>query len=191
MQEAQNRHIDILPVNFGSADESNYIVNNWVANATKNKIRSIYKPDINRGTRVLLANTIYFNGEWKFGFNEVKSEPFFTTDKLVKNVPMMKSVMSLRSEIITLRTGFTGQWIELPYRGDEFSMVVILPFQRHYLDEFIRSMRTSDFNDILKQLTSSYKKSVHLSMPKFSIESSFSVVNVLLKVKNYKNYFNH
>lgn len=130
----------------------------------------------------MLTNSIYFNGEWKFGFNEVKTEPFYTTEKLSKNVPMMKNVVSLRAGNIVLRNGFSGQWIELPYRGDEFSMVIIIPSQRHYLDEFIRSMRTNDFNDILKQLNNSYKKLVHLSMPKFSISSSFSLVNVLLKV---------
>lgn len=163
-------------------DASSYVINNWVANATNNYIKSIYKPDFNRPVRMVLANTIYFNGEWKFGFNEVKNERFETTDKLAKIVPMMKNVVSLRASAITLRNGFTGQWIELPYRGDDFSMVIILPQQRHYLDEFIRSMRTSDFNDILNQLSSSYRSLVHLSMPKFSVSSSFSILNAILKV---------
>lgn len=186
IREAHERHIDILPVNFANADVSSYVVNNWVANATRNQIKSIFRPDVNRGTRLLLANTIYFSGEWKHGFGEVKPEPFYTTEHLVKSVPMMKNLVSLRAGKITLRSGFTGQWVELPYRGDEFSMVVIVPFQRYYLDEFIRSMRSSDFSDILKQLSTSYKKLVHLSMPKFTASSSFSLVNVLLKVKYFK-----
>lgn len=129
-----------------------------------------------------MANTIYFNGEWKYGFNEIKFEPFYTNDQSVKSVEMMKNVASMRADKIVLRNGFSGQWVELPYRGDEYSMVLILPQQRFYLDEFIRSMRTNDFNDIMANLTSSYKKMVHLSVPKFSAVSSFSVVNVLLKV---------
>lgn len=173
-----------MSVNFNKPDESSYAINNWISNATNNYIRNIFKHDLNRPVRMLLANTIFFNGEWKYGFNEVKVEPFETTDKLIKNVPMMKNLNSFRSNSITLRNGFTGRWLEIPYIGDEYSMVIIIPQQRHYLDEFIRSMRNNDFQDILKQLSSSYKKLVHLSMPKFTVSSSFSVLNAILKVTN-------
>lgn len=94
----------------------------------------------------------------------------------------MKSLNLFRSNSIILRNGLTGLFVEIPYRGDDFSMVIVIPQQRHYLDEFIRSMRNIDFQDILKQLSSSYKKLVHLSMPKFSVSSSFSVLNSILKV---------
>lgn len=181
---AHERSVDIVPINFESADETKYVINNWVANATQNRIRELIKSSdaIGSDTQVILTNSMYFNGEWKFGFNDIKPEPFFTTEKLSKNVQMMKNLVSLRSGVIQLRNGFSGQWVELPYRGDEFSMVLILPTQRFYLNEFIRAMRSTDFSDILKQLNSSYKKLVHLSLPKFSTSSSFSLVNVLLKV---------
>lgn len=181
---AYERMVDIVPVNFESADETKYVINNWVANATNNRIKELIKPNeaFSSDTQVILTNSLYFSGEWKYGFNEVKMEPFHTTDKLSKSVQMMKNLVSLRTGNIYLRNGFSGQWIELPYRGDEFSMVLILPTQRHYLDEFIRSMRSNDFDDVMKQLSSPFKKLVHLSMPKFTISSSFSVVNVLLKV---------
>lgn len=184
VQAAHERSVDIVPVNFESVDETKFVINNWVANATNNRIKELLKSSdaIATDTQVILTNSMYFNGEWKFGFNEIKIEPFFPTEKLSKNVPMMKNLVSLRSGIVQLLNGFSGQWVELPYRGDEFSMVLILPTQRHYLNEFIRSMRSSDFRDILKQLNNSYKKLVHLSMPKFSTSSSFSLVNVLLKV---------
>lgn len=185
IESALDREVDIVPVNFDSSDETKYVINNWVANATNNRIKEFFKPSdaISSDTQVILTNSIYFSGEWKYGFNEVKSEPFYTTEKLSKNVQMMKNLISLRTGAITLRNGFSGQWVEIPYRGDEFSMVLIVPTQRHYLDEFIRSMRTNDFNDIIQHLSSSYKKLVHLSMPKFTVTSSFSLVKVLLKVR--------
>lgn len=182
VQEAANRNIDIMSVNFNQPDESSYAINNWVSNATNNYIRNIFKPDLNRPVRILLANTIFFNGKWKYGFNEVKVEPFETTNKLIKNVPMMKNLNSFRSNSIILKNGFTGEWLELPYKDDYYSMVIVIPQQRHYLDEFIRSMHNNDFQNIIKQLSTSYKKLVHLSMPKFSVSSSFSVLNSILKV---------
>lgn len=102
------------------------MINNWVANATNNRIREFFKPGdaISSDTQVILTSSIYFSGEWKYGFNEVKSEPFYTTEKLSKNVEMMKNLVSLRAGSITLRTGFNGQWVELPYRGDENSVII-------------------------------------------------------------------
>lgn len=182
---AHDRDVNIVPVNFESPDETKYVINNWVANATNNRIKEFLKPEhpISTDTQVILTNSIYFNGEWKYGFTEVKTEEFHTTEKLSKNVEMMKNLVSLRSSPLHLRNGLAGQWAELPYRGDEFSMVIVIPNQKYRLDEFIRSMHATDFSDIVKQLSGSYKKLVHLSMPKFTIQSSFSLVNPLLKVK--------
>lgn len=182
IREAHSREVEIFPVNFNSIEESDYIINNWIANATKNQISSIYKPDPKRGVKLLMANTIYFRGEWKYGFNETVTERFATTDKLTKMVPMMKNLAQLRSGGLTLRAGITGRWVELPYQSSDFSMVVILPEKRHRLDELIYSMQPHDFHEIFDQLNHSYKKRVHLSLPKFTAQSTFSMVNVLLKV---------
>lgn len=181
---AHERSVDLIPVNFGSPEEAKYAINNWVANATNNHIKELIISADGLGTdsKLILTNSIYFNGEWKYGFNNVKTEPFYTTERLTKNVQMMKNVASLRAGRMILRNGFSGDWVELPYRGDDFSMVLITPVQRHYLDDFIKSMTTDEFADVVKQLASPYKKLVNLSMPKFTIASSFSMVNVLLKV---------
>lgn len=192
IQAAHDRDVNIVPVNFQSPDETRYVINNWVANATNNRIKEFFKPEhpISSETQVILTNSMYFSGEWKNGFNEVKTELFHTTEKLSKNVEMMKNLVSLRSNNIQLRNGLSGLWAELPYRGDEFSMVILIPNEKYHLDEFIRSMRPVDFSDIVKQLYGSYKKLVHLSMPKFTVQSSFSLVNPLLKV-NLINKKNH
>lgn len=184
IREAHSREVEIFPVNFNSIEESDYIINNWIANATKNQISSIYKPDPMRGVKLLMANTIYFRGEWKYGFNETVTERFETTEKLIKNVPMMKNTASLRSGGLNLRAGVTGRWIEMPYLSSDFSMVVVLPEQRHQLDALISAMQPSDFQAIFDQLTHSYKKHVHLSLPKFTAQSTFSMVNVLIKVSS-------
>lgn len=132
---------------------------------------------------MLFATTIYFAKQWKYAFNETFPDRFETTEQLFKSVPMMKGIFTIRSGDMTLRNGFTGRWVELPYAGNDFSMILIAPFQRHYLDEFIRSMDASDFTSIFKQLDGSYKKKVHLEIPKFNVGSTFSLVNTLLKVQ--------
>lgn len=61
-------------------------------------------------------------------------------------------------------------------------MVLILPEIRHTLDNLIRQFTTADIMNIIGQLEDPYKRLVYLKMPKFSIQSSFSLTNVLLKV---------
>lgn len=61
-------------------------------------------------------------------------------------------------------------------------MVLILPEIRHTLDNLIRQLTSEDIANIVAQLEDPYKRLVILKMPKFSIQSSFSLTNVLLKV---------
>lgn len=182
ISEAYSREVEIFLVNFNSVEESGYSINNWIANATKNQISSIYNPDPKRSVKLLMVNTIYFRGEWKYGFTETMSDRFETTEKLGKSVPMMRNKALLRAGGLSLRAGATGRWIEMPYLSSNFSMVVILPDQRHQLDALIAAMQPSDFHAIFEQLSHSYKKLVNLTLPKFTAQSTFSMVDVLKKV---------
>lgn len=120
----------------------------------------------------------------------------------------MKKVEKLRGSEFESESGAKGTWIELPYevgnlnhshfasrfscidfsflqisyQGNEFSMVLILPEVRHTLDSLIRQLTSADMANIIGQLEDPYKRLVYLKMPKFSIQSSFSLTNVLLKV---------
>lgn len=61
-------------------------------------------------------------------------------------------------------------------------MILLMPTQRFGLDSLMRQMSTSDVTGIMDQLSYGYRRLVHLKMPKLSIQSSFSLVNVLLKM---------
>lgn len=191
IREAHSRDVEIIPVNFNSIEDSSFIINNWIANATKNQIASVYRPDPQRGTRLLLANTIYFRSQWKYVFADVANERFETSERLSKTVPMMRHTLELSAGELTLQDGTTkAHFVELPYDDSNFSMVLVLPEQRHRLDELVRLMTAGDFSDMLDYLNRSYSvKRVHIKMPKFSIQTKISLVNVLLKVS--KHYLRH
>lgn len=70
-----------------------------------------------------------------------------------------------------------GHW-----QGHEFSMILIVPAARFELDRLIHDMSGADINDMFGQLSLSYRRMVDLQMPKFEIQTSFSLVNTLLKV---------
>lgn len=180
--ESKLRDVGLIAVDFGRPTDTGYIINNWISNATNNNIRNIFKAENSRGIRMLLANALYFRGFWRQVFNTSERNIFYTSDKLHKSVMFMKKVELLRANVMELTSGAKGAWVEIPYEGNEFSMLIIVPSDRYSLDAFIRQMSSRDLVDIIDQLDSSYKKLVHLNMPKFSIQSSFSLVNVLLKL---------
>ncbi|CAC5396793.1 SERPINB [Mytilus coruscus] len=55
---------DYKSMNFKSApDQSRIYINNWIANATKDKIKNMFPPNaITSGTVMVLADAIYFKG---------------------------------------------------------------------------------------------------------------------------------
>lgn len=61
-------------------------------------------------------------------------------------------------------------------------MILIVPAARFELDRLIHDMSGADINDMFGQLSLSYRRMVDLQMPKFEIQTSFSLVNTLLKV---------
>lgn len=184
LRESQSRDVEVHSVNFADIEESSYKINNWISRATHGRISQLYKPEAVHSARMILATTMHFNGEWKFAFNETYTGTFETTARLNKPVTMMKGVMTIRAGDLVGVNGFSGRWIELPYAKNDFSMIVIVPNQRHYLDNLIQSLDGTEITKILKQLDSSWKKKVFLDMPKFEVGSTFSFVNALLKVNS-------
>ncbi len=116
---------DFRSVDFAATEEALATINSWVAEKTAGKIpKLLHQGDISALTRLVLTNAVYFKGDWIEPFRESATEPapFTTGNGQKKKVPMMH------------RTGYLGyaqvgdlQVLELPYRGDQLSMLVLLP----------------------------------------------------------------
>lgn len=73
-------------------------INRWIASQTGEKIQDLLSAqDINNATRLVLANALYFQGNWKYPFVEstTKELPFYVTDREVKQVAQMHQVQKL------------------------------------------------------------------------------------------------
>ena len=121
----KNYESEIQPLDYaGGADAAAKIINGWVEQRTKNRIRDLIKPGIlNAATRLVLTNAIYFKGTWADPFKKDLTQdlPFKTGTKEIK-VPMMS-----RKGRYRYAEDARMQSLELPYQKGTFSMIILLP----------------------------------------------------------------
>jgi serpin B len=149
-------------------DGARKTINAWVEEQTKDKIKELLKEGVLKpATRLVLTNAIYFKGDWKDQFDKkaTKDEPFFGATEM--KAPLMHR---------TGRYGYTEgdgfQVLELPYRGDELSMVVLLPKKGDGVADLEKKLTTEKLNDCIAKLSS---QKVIVSLPKFKVEAGFEL----------------
>ncbi|XP_036086002.1 serpin B8 isoform X4 [Rousettus aegyptiacus] len=101
-------------------------INDWVTEKTEGKISEILGVGtVSALTKLVLVNAIYFKGRWNEQFDrKYAKEMPFKTNQEKKTVQMMfkeaKFKMGYADEV-------HSQVLELPYAGEELSMVILLP----------------------------------------------------------------
>ncbi|GAB4471178.1 MAG: serpin family protein [Anaerolineales bacterium] len=175
--------LDTLATNYGAGlrlvdfnrdpEAARRLINEWVSEQTEGKIKDLIPAGaIDPLTRLVLTNAIYFNAAWLHPFlkESTVEEPFTLLNGEKVNVPMMKLTKSLR-----YAEGEDFQLVSLPYQGGNLEMVVILPAAGQF--EAFRDKFTPEW--LSQALNARQAQMVKLSMPKFKVESDFSLVNAL------------
>jgi serpin B len=156
------------------AEGTRQTINKWIENKTKDKIREPIKPGIlNELTRLVLTNAIYFRGKWAIEFDkkDTKDAPFHITATKETNVQMMYIKKHFKyADVGNL------QVLELPYKGGDLSMVVLLPKEVNGIDELEKSLT---LDNLAKWIGKSFKLEVGVHLPKFKMTSEFSLGEVL------------
>ena len=158
-------------------------VNTWVEERTQGLIPELIQ-QIDKSTLALLVNAIYFKGSWEssFSLNKTTTAQFLTANKEIVNVPMMHRKGSYNAVI-----GHTvNQALELPYTGEEYSMVAILPRKGQTWSAFMDSRNT-----IIKTVLNDLRpvSSLKVSFPKFKIEYGVKELKGELKQMGINDVF--
>jgi serpin B len=99
-------------------------INAWVSERTGGLIESIVE-SLDPALVMLLVNAIYFDGAWtdQFDSAETRAQSFTREDGSTVQVDMMSK------SSVTLDRGYGADYaaVELPYGGEAFSMVIVLP----------------------------------------------------------------
>lgn len=147
--------------------------NSWASGKTKNQLPAVrFTPD--PLSKMIMSSAVYFKGGWIYKFNPAPNGDF-NTPAGRKSVPMM----TLKKKLPYGTIGDMAEWISIPYNSTD-SMVVILPKQQISLDGFIQNIDKSQINRIVDSIgTSDQYANINLTMPKFKIETSASLVKPL------------
>jgi serpin B len=162
-------------VDFQNATEdSRQAINDWVKKQTKNKIKDLMpKGVLNDRTRLVLTNAIYFKAGWqKTFYKPATQDADFHTGKDTKVTVKMMS----QTDTFPFLRGKGFQAVELPYRDDELSMVILLPSKKDGLAAFEKGITSEKVDGWLARLRN---ERVYVSLPRFKITGEFNLNKTL------------
>lgn len=149
-------------------------INAWVEKNTNNKIRNILSQgDLNALTRLVLVNAIYFYADWATPFKKelTKTKDFTFIDGSKDTVPFMK-----QGGRYNYYEDSKIQALEIPYKDDKASMVILLPNTSNGISELGKSLDYKYYQKIIESLQST---DVSLSLPKFKMDFKFELGSTL------------
>lgn len=161
-------------VDFAASEEARKTINQWVATNTQDKIKDLIAPGVlDESTRLVLANAIYFKGDWGNPFKKEATRPddFKISAEKKVSVPMMNQ----QTPLDYVDDGDL-QVVSKPYKGGDLSMVILLPKKVDGLVEIEKSVSVKALNGWLAKL---HNEDVVLTLPKLTISADLELGDTL------------
>jgi serpin B len=159
------------------------VINQWVREETHGRIEEIVE-GISPLDILFLINAVYFKGDWtnRFQKGDTYQAPFHLEGGSTVNVPMMSGDIE--------DVGFAvleGDRVaaELPYGGQAFGLVVVLPRPGESVDDLLAGLNSETWTDWMSAL---HLQKVMVQMPKFELEWD-GLLNDALKAMGMERAF--
>ncbi len=165
-------YLKLLSVNYGagmllldflhSPGPSAQVINSWVATQTQQRIQNLIPPGaISDLTKLVLTNAIYFKAQWADTFEHQESG-----DRIFYRgaADSISTTFMHRNGSYGYCSGSEFSAVKLPYKGNETSMLIILPAQG-MMAQTAATLSTDCLDSVRSSLQSTY---LALYLPKFS-----------------------
>ncbi|KAI1730898.1 serpin (serine protease inhibitor) domain-containing protein [Ditylenchus destructor] len=140
-------------VDFSRSVETAKLINDFVSKATHDKIHDLIEPDsLSELTRT-------------------QNKTFYVSEGNEKQVDMMRKTTRL-----PYHETDSYQVLGLPYEGQDVFMYVVLPKERFGLDALLKNLTGKDLLEIVQKRA---KTEVVVSLPKFKLESTHLLTQIL------------
>jgi serpin B len=151
-----------------NTEQSRIHINQYVEEKTNNLIKDLIpKGIISADTIVVLVNAIYFKGTWKDKF--VKKN---TNNQIFRGLTGDTAVPMMTKTYCSVLYGQdqTKTWVKLPYVGDEFNAVFILPRKEDKTSFNKICKDISHTENLLKNFNKCYESELtKLGIPRFEL----------------------
>jgi serpin B len=177
--------LDLMAINYGAgmnlvdfghdAEGARQTINDWVASQTRDRIKDLLKSgDVDANTALVLTNAIYFNAAWQSPFNQKYTAPMsFSADGSSVTVQMMYD-----NRKASYAAGKGSQAVDLPFDGEELSMMVIVPDQGTFR-AFQKGLTLSVIESVKAMLGT---RTVSLRLPRFEYSSRNELKAALMQL---------
>lgn len=175
------RHV--TQIDFTDPSEAKDILNQWVENKTNGMIQDFLGSNsIPPLTRLVLLSAVHFDGKWVLPFPEkdTHERPFYRPDGSQVQVQMMENTAKYNYSELETPEGVYYDVIELPYEGDEISMLIAAPYEKGVSLSTITDILTPE---LITQWKNSMRRSTRLFvLPKFSLTSEANLKSPLQRL---------
>ena len=153
----------VQPVDTADGNAAASVINRWVSDRTRGLIPTIVTGQVVQNQKLVLVNTVYLKADWMEPFlAERTSDGQFTTgDNASVTVPFMSDREPTTRRFVRLAD---ADAVELPYRGGELAMWLIVPHDPAGLADLEQSL---DAEAVTGLASTAQTGLVDLTMPKW------------------------
>ena len=157
-------------------EKSRQTINTFIEEQTNNKIKDLIPQGVlDASTRLVLTNAIYFKGTWTWEFDksDTHEQDFKMTPTNVVKTPMMY----MKNDKAKFNYADVGesQILELPYKGEDISMLILLPTAN--LDTIEPTLTTEKLEEWKSQMKEDKLDAIYL--PKFEFDTKYFMIDTL------------
>lgn len=161
------------------AEGSRKVINAWVEKLTRERIKNLLPSgSLDSDTRMVLTNAIYFKGSWAQEFDKTltSDQPFVRDGLPPVNVPLMYRPAGETHLRYVVHDG--TQILELPYKGDDLSMVIMLP-ESGKMAKLESKLDAVEWDNVRKTLR---PQLVNVRLPRFKMTIGGSIREQLMDI---------
>ncbi|GLV44480.1 Serpin 28Dc [Carabus blaptoides fortunei] len=164
------------------------IVNKWAHDNTQGLIKSILPGPLPAQTVGILANAVYFRGDWEipFSFEVNRKGVFHTSPTSTVNVTYMMGEFENYKYVDSKR--LNCRMVVIPYQNSELTMNIVLPNPDkdgdYDINQFTSSLR---IKDLLELIQSAKDRKVFMFLPKMSLSNTINMLEPLRRYHKYKS----
>ena len=164
-------------LDFAKTEDARRTINAWVEKKTQDRIKDLIPQGVlSRDTRLVLANAIYFKGDWAVPFKQAMTSGADFT---------LLSGKKVKAQMMNMTGGFRyaeseqGQALEMKYAGGKLAMLILLPGKPSGLPEFEKDRLAAE---LLGDFSKMRERQVNVWLPRFKMTLAADLKALLISM---------